>query len=129
MDDVQAREHEIISLELQWREALQHGDRDAAAAFMTNEFAFTADRVSDVSLQRDDWIDGVAVRHLRGTFEHTDFNVRVSGDVAIVESICRQCDPVGPGDPPADAYRDTDVWRRIGGRWLVTSRHEAHLPD
>ena len=128
MDEARTPEQELIELEQRWRDAIARGDREAAAGFMAPDFIFTAAAPSGVALDRDDWLDGVAVRHRRGTYEHDDFHVKVMGAVAMVQSRCRECGPIEPPGTLPETYGDTDVWRRFEGRWIVTSRHETHLP-
>lgn len=128
MDEQRSSEQQLIELEQRWRDAIAEGDRDVAAAFMAPDFIFTAAAPAGVALDRDDWLDGVAVRHRRGSYEHDDFHVKVMGAVAMVQFRCRECGLIEPVGAMPEAYGETDVWRRIEDRWMVTSRHETHLP-
>ena len=115
--------HALIEAELRWTDAVRRGDGTAAGVFMAGDFTSVTAGSPEAPMGRAAWLERVAGSSSLEAFAYEDFRVRVIGDVALVQSRCRERGvPVGL-NPEATTFRFTDVWRREGSRWRVGLRH------
>jgi ketosteroid isomerase-like protein len=115
--------HALIEAELRWSDAVRRGDRAAAGAFMARDFTSVTAGSTDAPLGRSAWLARVSVPSTLAAFASDDFDVRVIGDVALVQSRCLERSATGPGEPTATIMRFRDIWRRAGSTWHIGYRY------
>jgi ketosteroid isomerase-like protein len=117
-------------------EALERGFMAAFSAKNVNRIMSYYDRgglfVFDVSTPRDhpswvsykkDWEDFAAENPGPASFKISDLAITVSGDVAYSHSIQGGYTTGKDGKQKPLVVRVTDVYRKIGGRWLIVQEH------
>jgi ketosteroid isomerase-like protein len=70
-------------------------------------------------VDREGFLAQIARPALIANLEAHDVRVRIFGDVAIIHARTTYARP----DGQAGSGRYTDVWARLGGRWLCVSAH------
>lgn len=118
-------EDEILDLMHRWKKAVNEPAEGELRAVLAPDFHATgpSGRFGDA----EDWIavklKGPATPHCR----LEDLEVRVLGEVAIVYGINSCHSTTDPNKPPAQS-RFTNVVRRLGDRWLLSSYHVSSIP-
>ena len=110
-----------------WYAASEGKDSVAYAAALHPDFFIFEDTTR---------IDGpTLVKLVAGSFamgtDHaamTDFNTKVSGDVAWTSFRNEEVfTPVGKGPTPPRRYLESVVFRRVGGKWLIERYHATRI--
>jgi len=103
-------------------------DREALRGLLAPDLVYV--HSTAVSESREQYLDGIA----RGSYEYESIDsrevrVRVHGEVAFVDGICDM--RVGANGGPAALLhlRFVLAFVRRDGKWLLTHRHAARMPD
>jgi hypothetical protein len=122
---------EFADLEARWWLALQARDWVKARTFMRDDFSITTAGWIDAPLGADDWLASLAGRYRLDDFEYDEIAARMYGDVAVVQSRCRQRGIFADtGDAWSGTFRYTDVWVRdpqLG--WQIAVRQAGMRPE
>ena len=120
--------HALIEAELRWTDAVRRGDRASAGAFMSDDFTCVTAGSMDAAQGRAEWLDRVAEPSTLVSFAADGFEVQVFGEVALVQSRCRELARRDEGTE-ATTFRFVDVWHGAGQTWQIDSRHVGLSPN
>src|SRR5438105_1859945 len=109
---------EFPRLYYEWMEAVRSRDMPSLDRVLAAEYVYTASGQSRVDRQR--WLEMVSMYDLQ-TFEFTQLDVRLYGEVALVLCEYRQTGTVA-GEARTGTFFITDVWVRRDRRWQVVAR-------
>jgi ketosteroid isomerase-like protein len=126
-DERMAAHEELIRAEHDWMDAWRRLDEPQLRASLADEFTLTSAR-TDQLMTKPQWLElALSGRVIGESFEFSDVNVHVYGEVAVVKSRMRQQASVD-GRAWNETFMLTDVWVRRDGRWQVVARHSSTPP-
>jgi ketosteroid isomerase-like protein len=115
-------EKELLRAERALMEAIRDRDRAKLERMVAAEFAYTGPLSTGDLTQKGGFVaqmtGGISVQ----SFSFEKIVVRSFGDVAIVNTLCRQTGLVA-GRPWNPEYLYTDVWVKRGDAWQLATRH------
>ena len=117
---------ELRKLQKEWMQAVEDRDMDRLEQIVAPGFRFTAIHLNPEPMTREQWMDAAREGYTIVSFAYESMVVDVHGDTAGVHSRYE------PGasfhhTSLSNAFRLTDVWSRIDGRWQVVARHSSIL--
>jgi ketosteroid isomerase-like protein len=117
-------ERSLRELNRQWAEALKNRDKDALDWILDDQFISTGDE-GQVS-NKWQWIDAVMGAIKVESSQLDDVTVRVYGDTGVVAG--RWSGKfTADGKVVSAAFRFTETFARILGRWRAVASHESHI--
>ena len=120
-------ERRLRALEGRWMEAIKAQDRAALDRILADDFTFVGDQSAAASLDRAAYADSVLKDLKLTSYSFESLSVRVYGDTAVVNAVCRQ-QAVVSGKQWGGDFLVTDVWIKQGRRWRVVTRHLSPAP-
>jgi ketosteroid isomerase-like protein len=119
----------FLDLEERWTQALVDGDLERARACMTDDFSITTAGWLDAPADGTAWFEHALGRFQLESFVFDEVVVRLYGEVAVVQSRCRQRGTErDSGKTWAMSFRYTDVWLADRPGWRVAIRHATGRP-
>ena len=99
---------------------------DRLEGLVADGFRFTAIHLHPEPMTRDQWLAAARTGYDIVTFAYEDMQVEVFGDTGVVHSRYSQIASLHQTSL-SNAFRLTDVWSRLDGRWQVVARHSSIL--
>jgi hypothetical protein len=99
---------QLAQLQHDWMQAVQERDMERLEEIVGPGFRFTAIHLSPEPMNREQWIAAAREGYTIVSFAYERM------DIDIVTSL-------------SNAFRLTDVWSRIDGRWQVVARNSSVL--
>ncbi len=117
-----AIEKELMVAENRLMDAVRTRDRATLDKLVASEFAYTSPLSTGELTRKEQFVAGSLGGIRLEAFHFERSLVRNWGEVAVVNTLCRQTGSVGnrPWNPD---YIFTDVWLKREGRWQLASRH------
>lgn len=121
---------ELARVEEDWMRAMQERDEEALERYVADGFRFTAVHLNPEPMSREQWMGAAMGGYHIVSFAYESMDIDVFGDTGVVHARYSQManfDAVNL----SHAFRLTDVWSRIDGRWQVVARHSSAMvqPD
>jgi ketosteroid isomerase-like protein len=121
----------LTQLQKDWMQAVEDRDMDRLEEIVAPGFRFTAIHLNPEPMTRDQWMEAAREGYAREgytivSFAYESMDVDVHGDTAVVHSRYSQVASYHHTSL-SNAFRLTDVWSRIDGRWQVVARHSSIL--
>ena len=115
-------EQQVMARAQEWAEAERHGDSDALARILADDFGFVGPL--GFMLTKAQW----RARYTAGDLHYTDFawepaQVRLFGDTAIATGRVIQAGTLKGERDIAGQFRATQVFVRQDGQWLLAALH------
>jgi ketosteroid isomerase-like protein len=126
MADTDADREEVRRLEQEWMEAHQRRDGDRLEELVAEGFRFTAIHLNPEPMTREQWMGAALGGYVITSVSFESMDIDIFGDTAIVHSRYSQVASLHHTSL-SNAFRLTDVWSRIDGRWQVVARHSSIL--
>jgi ketosteroid isomerase-like protein len=125
MADEEVRE-ELRRLEREWMQAHQERDQARLEELVAEGFRFTAIHLNPEPMTREQWMAAAREGYTIVSFAYESMDIDVFGDTAVVHSRYSQVASYRHTSL-SNAFRLTDIWSRIDGRWQVVARHSSIL--
>jgi ketosteroid isomerase-like protein len=116
----------LTQLQHDWMQAVQERDMSRLEEIVGDGFRFTAIHLNPEPMTRDQWMEAAREGYTIVSFAYESMDVDVHGDTAVVHSRYSQVASF-LHTSLSNAFRLTDVWSRIDGRWRVVARHSSIL--
>src|ERR1044071_3098192 len=116
----------IAELQREWMAGVQHRDMDRLPGLVPPGFRFTAIHLNPEPMTREQWMGAAREGYTIVSFAYESMDIDVFGDTAICHSRYSQVASY-MHTSLSNAFRLTDVWSRIDGRWQVVARHSSIL--
>jgi ketosteroid isomerase-like protein len=123
VDDDRAQ---LAQLQQDWMRAVQERDMDRLEELVSQGFRFTAIHLNPEPMTREQWMGAAREGYTIVSFAYEHMDIDVFGDTGIVHSRYSQVASYQETNL-SNAFRLTDVWSRIDGRWQVVARHSSVL--
>jgi ketosteroid isomerase-like protein len=117
---------ELAQLQHDWMQAVQERDMDRLEEIVGHGFRFTAIHLNPEPMTREQWMAAAREGYTIVSFAYERMDTDVFGDTGIVHSRYSQVASF-QHTSLSNAFRLTDVWSRIDGRWQVVARHSSVL--
>ena len=117
---------ELAELEQEWMSAMQSRDMDRLEELVAPGFRFTAIHLFPEPMSRQQWMDAAREGYTIVSFAYESMDVDIHGDTAVVHSRYSQIASLHQTSL-SNAFRLTDVWSRLDGKWRVVARHSSIL--
>ena len=117
---------ELRKLQKEWMQAVEDRDMDRLEQIVAPGFRFTAIHLNPEPVPRVVWMAAAGVGNTLVSFASVSLPVADHGDTAVVHSRYSQVASFHHTSL-SNAFRLTDVWSRIDGRWQVVARHSSIL--
>jgi ketosteroid isomerase-like protein len=117
---------QLAQLQHDWMQAVQERDMERLEEIVGPGFRFTAIHLSPEPMNREQWIAAAREGYTIVSFAYERMDIDVFGDTAVVHSRYSQVASY-QHTSLSNAFRLTDVWSRIDGRWQVVARHSSVL--
>jgi ketosteroid isomerase-like protein len=117
---------ELASLQKEWMQAVEDRDMDRLEEIVAPGFRFTAIHLNPEPMSREQWMDAAREGYTIVSFAYESMDVDVHGDTAVVHSRYSQIASLHQTSL-SNAFRLTDVWSRLDGKWRVVARHSSIL--
>ena len=116
----------LEQLQRDWMQAVEDRDMDRLEEIVAPGFRFTAIHLNPEPMTREQWMDAAREGYTIVSFAYESMDIDVYGDTAVVHSRYSQIASLHQTSL-SNAFRLTDVWSRIDGRWQVVARHSSIL--
>ena len=116
---------EIVRLEHNFAEAVQHRDQAMLESLLGSEFTLTSATTGVVP--RAAWLQSALSAYVVEWYEIERVDVNAYGHVAVA-SLRYSQRAVWEGEPLAYTFLLTDVWVSREARWELVARHSSPLP-
>src|SRR4051794_6924720 len=117
---------ELERLEDEWMAAMQARDMDRLEELVADGFRFTAIHLNPDPMTREQWMGAAREGYTIVSYAYETMEVDVFGDTAVIHSRYSQVASYHHTSL-SNAFRLTDIWSRIDGRWQVVARHSSIL--
>jgi ketosteroid isomerase-like protein len=117
---------ELARLQHEWMQAVEDRDMERLEAIVAPGFRFTAIHLDPEPMTREQWMDAAREGYRIVSFAYESMDIDVHGDTAVVHSRYSQVASFHHTSL-SNAFRLTDVWSRMDGRWRVVARHSSIL--
>jgi ketosteroid isomerase-like protein len=116
----------LAELQHDWMHAVQVRDMDLLEEIVADGFRFTAIHLNPEPMTREQWMGAAREGYTIVSFAYESMEIDVFGDTAVVHSRYSQVASY-IHTSLSNAFRLTDIWSRIDGRWQVVARHSSIL--
>ena len=116
----------LAQLQHDWMQAVGDRDMERLEEIVAPSFRFTAIHLNPEPMTRDQWMDAARAGYTIVTFAYESIDIDIHGDTAVVHSRYSQVASYHHTSL-SNAFRLTDVWSRLDGRWQVVARHSSIL--
>ena len=116
----------LTQLQKDWMQAVEDRDMERLEEIVAPGFRFTAIHLNPEPMTRDQWMGAAREGYTIMSFAYESMDIDIFGDTAIVHSRYSQVASLHHTSL-SNAFRLTDVWSRIDGRWQVVVRHSSIL--
>ena len=117
---------ELESLQKEWMQAVADRDMDRLEEIVAPGFRFTAIHLNPDPMTREQWMEAAREGYTIVSFAYESMDVDLFGDTAVVHSRYSQVASY-LHTSLSNAFRLTDIWSRLDGRWRVVARHSSIL--
>jgi ketosteroid isomerase-like protein len=117
---------ELAELQKEWMQAVSDRNMDRLEEIVGAGFRFTAIHLNPEPMTRDQWMEAAREGYTIVSFAYESMDIDVFGDTAAVHSRYSQVASYHHTSL-SNAFRLTDIWSRIDGRWQVVARHSSIL--
>jgi ketosteroid isomerase-like protein len=117
---------ELAKLQNEWMQAVEDRDMQRLEEIVAPGFRFTAIHLNPEPMTRDQWMEAAREGYTIVSFAYESMDIDIYGDTAVVHSRYSQVASF-LHTSLSNAFRLTDVWSRIDGRWRVVARHSSIL--
>jgi ketosteroid isomerase-like protein len=123
LDDERAA---LQQLQRDWMQAVEDRDMERLEEIVAPGFRFTAIHLNPEPMTREQWMEAAREGYTIVSFAYESMDVDIYSDTAVVHSRYSQIASLHETSL-SNAFRLTDVWSRIDGRWQVVARHSSIL--
>jgi ketosteroid isomerase-like protein len=116
----------LEQLQRDWMQAVEDRDMERLEEIVAPGFRFTAIHLNPEPMTREQWMEAAREGYTIVSFAYESMDVDIYGDTAVVHSRYSQIASLHQTSL-SNAFRLTDVWSRIDGRWQVVARHSSIL--
>jgi uncharacterized protein (TIGR02246 family) len=117
----------LRQLQQDWMQAVEDRDMERLEEIVAPGFRFTAIHLNPEPMTRDQWMEAAREGYTIVSFAYESMQVDIHGEhTAVVHSRYSQIASLHQTSL-SNAFRLTDVWSRIDGRWQVVARHSSIL--
>lgn len=124
MHETERVEHELIELSHEWMNAWIRRDGATLDRILADSFLITSARSMGELADKRQYLDNALHGWTGNTFTYERMQVRLYGEMAIINSLARQTATVD-GQDWSGEFLLTDVWVKLDGRWQVVTRHSS----
>jgi ketosteroid isomerase-like protein len=117
---------QLAQLQEDWMQAVQERDMDRLEEIVGAGFRFTAIHLNPEPMSREQWMAAAREGYTIVSFAYERMDIDVFRDTGIVHSRYSQVASY-QHTSLSNAFRLTDVWSRMDGRWQVVARHSSVL--
>jgi ketosteroid isomerase-like protein len=117
---------QLEQLQIDWMRGVQERDMDRLEEIVAPGFRFTAIHLNPEPMTREQWMAAAREGYTIVSFAYESMDIDVFGDTGVVHSRYSQVASYHTTSL-SNAFRLTDVWSRIDGRWQVVARHSSIL--
>jgi ketosteroid isomerase-like protein len=117
---------QLAQLQQDWMRGVQERDMDRLEEIVAPGFRFTAIHLNPEPMTREQWMAAAREGYTIVSFAYESMDIDVFGDTGVVHSRYSQVASYHTTSL-SNAFRLTDVWSRIDGRWQVVARHSSIL--
>jgi ketosteroid isomerase-like protein len=117
---------QLTQLQHDWMRGVQERDMDRLEEIVADGFRFTAIHLNPDPMTREQWMGAAREGYTIVSFAYESMEIDVIGDTAVVHSRYSQVASYHHTSL-SNAFRLTDIWSRIDGRWQVVARHSSIL--
>ena len=117
---------ELAQLEQEWMSAMQARDMARLEQLVADGFRFTAIHLNPEPMTREQWMGAAREGYTITSFAFEEIEIDVFGDTAVIHARYSQVASY-QHTSLSNAFRLTDIWSRIDGRWQVVARHSSIL--
>ena len=117
---------QLAQLQRDWMQAVEDRDMNRLEEIVAPGFRFTAIHLNPEPMTREQWMEAAREGYTIVSFAYESMDVDIYGDTAVVHSRYSQIASLHQTSL-SNAFRLTDVWSRIDGRWQVVARHSSIL--
>ena len=117
---------ELARLQKEWMQAVEDRDMDRLEEIVAPGFRFTAIHLNPEPMTREQWMEAAREGYTIVSFAYESMEIDIHGETAVVHSRYSQIASLHQTSL-SNAFRLTDVWSRIDGRWQVVARHSSIL--
>jgi ketosteroid isomerase-like protein len=117
---------QLAQLQNDWMRGVQERDMDRLEEIVAPGFRFTAIHLNPEPMTREQWMAAAREGYTIVSFAYESMDIDVFGDTGVVHSRYSQVASYHTTSL-SNAFRLTDVWSRIDGRWQVVARHSSIL--
>jgi ketosteroid isomerase-like protein len=117
---------ELAQLQQDWMRGVQERDMDRLEELVADGFRFTAIHLNPEPMTREQWMAAAREGYTIVSFAYERMDIDVFDDTGVVHSRYSQVASYRHTSL-SNAFRLTDVWSRIDGRWQVVARHSSVL--
>jgi ketosteroid isomerase-like protein len=117
---------ELAQLQQDWMRGVQERDMDRLEELVADGFRFTAIHLNPEPMTREQWMAAAREGYTIVSFAYERMDIDVFGDTGVVHSRYSQVASYRHTSL-SNAFRLTDIWSRIDGRWQVVARHSSVL--
>jgi ketosteroid isomerase-like protein len=117
---------ELAQLQQDWMRGVQERDMDRLEELVADGFRFTAIHLNPEPMTREQWMAAAREGYTIVSFAYERMDIDVFGDTGVVHSRYSQVASY-QHTSLSNAFRLTDIWSRIDGRWQVVARHSSVL--
>ena len=118
---------DLHALESAVLRAMVEGRGTALSDLLDDDFVITTAGWLDAPAGKAEWVREVEARHQLHGFSIESIVERSIDDVLVALVLSRQT-ASWKGERAEFRFRYTDVWRRVGDRWLLAVRHASMVP-
>jgi ketosteroid isomerase-like protein len=115
---------ELAQLQKDWMHGVQARDMERLEEIVADGFRFTAIHLNPEPMTRDQWMAAAREGYTIVSFAYETMDIDIFGGTGIVHSRFSQIASFHTTSL-SNAFRLTDVWSRIDGRWQVVARHSS----
>jgi ketosteroid isomerase-like protein len=116
----------LQQLQRDWMQAVEDRDMERLEEIVAPGFRFTAIHLNPEPMTREQWMEAAREGYTIVSFAYESMDVDIYSDTAVVHSRYSQIASLHETSL-SNAFRLTDVWSRIDGRWQVVARHSSIL--
>jgi ketosteroid isomerase-like protein len=117
---------ELAQLQQDWMRGVQERDMDRLEELVADGFRFTAIHLNPEPMTREQWMAAAREGYTIVSFAYERMDIDLFGDTGVVHSRYSQVASYRHTSL-SNAFRLTDIWSRIDGRWQVVARHSSVL--
>jgi ketosteroid isomerase-like protein len=116
----------LAQLQHDWMQAVEERDMDRLEEIVGQGFRFTAVHLNPEPMSREQWMGAAREGYTIVSFAFEHMEIDVFGDTGVIHARYSQVASF-EHTPLSNAFRLTDVWSRIDGKWRVDVRHSSVL--